>query len=397
MKPGRGILLRVLACGCVLLMAHGIRAASEIDNQEHVTLERGRMQLNRTVRELVREQQALGQVKGEARSLLEELEILDRSLTDGERRQTELLARQGEALRLQPELEARIQSNRELLVKQRDRLARHLRLMYVLGDQGLARMLFSQKSMAMGRRGMLYYSRLIKARNAEFVDFRIATARLRNDMAKSQELAATLENLTANLTEEQKIRQLERAKRTDLLRRAKDEEQEHSRKVEELTQAKTHLAAFLERLSGYLDLEPGEEADGGIKGDAGGATGGRIMARRGQLPNPVPGKWEKRPPGLFYRVAANTPVNAIHPGEVVYADWFRGYGLLLILKHGEQVYTLYGHNHRILVSQGDRVRAGETIAESGDTGALDGIPGLYFEMRVQGKTINPAGWLAGTG
>ncbi|MBF0270910.1 MAG: peptidoglycan DD-metalloendopeptidase family protein [Magnetococcales bacterium] len=389
-----GLILAV--AWALLLIPSLLPAASEIDNQEHVTLERGRLQLNRTVRELVREQQALGQAKGETLSLLEELEQLDRSLSDGERRQSELLARQGEALRLQPELEARIRTNREQLVKQRQRLARHLRLMYVLGEQGLARTILSQKSLAMGRRGMLYYSRLIKARNQEFIDFRIATARLRNDIDKSKELAATLDGLTANLTEEQKIRQIERAKRAELLRRAKDEEQLHQRKVEELTQAKTHLAAFLEKLSGYFDLDPGDDASAGEHGDDD-ASGGRIQSRRGQLPNPVRGKWEKRPPGLFYRVASNTPVTAIHGGEVVYADWFRGYGLLLILKHGDQVYSLYGHNHRILVAQGDRVKAGETIAESGDTGALDGVPGLYFEMRVQGKTINPAGWLAGTG
>ncbi|MBF0341311.1 MAG: peptidoglycan DD-metalloendopeptidase family protein [Magnetococcales bacterium] len=384
----------------IMLWSLSAWGASEIDNQEHVTLERGRMQLNRTVRELVREQQALGQAKGETLSLLEELEQLDRSLTDGERRQTELLARQGEALRLQPEIEARIQANREQLAKQRERLGRHLRLMYVLGGQGMARTLLSEQGLAMGRRGVVYYSRLIQARNQEFTEFRIVTARLRNDIAKGRELAVTLESLTANLTEEQKIRQVERAKRTDLLRRAREEEQLHQRKVEELTQAKQHLSSFLERLSGYLDVAEPETPELPARAGNSGNSGlppERIKERRGHLPNPVPGKWEKRPPGLFYRVAANTPVTAIHAGDVVYADWFRGYGLLLIIKHGEHVYSLYGHNHRIRVAQGDRVRAGETIAESGDTGSLDGVPGLYFEMRVQGKTINPAGWLAGTG
>ncbi|MBF0215256.1 MAG: hypothetical protein HQM00_17140, partial [Magnetococcales bacterium] len=328
---GRALMVSGVLFGLVTIGFGLAEGASEIDNQEHVTLERGRMQLNRTVRELVREQQALGQAKGETLTLLGELEQLDRSLSEGERRQAELLSRQGEALRLQPELEARIRTNREQLTKQRERLARHLRLMYMLGERGFARTVFSQKSMDMGRRGVLYYSRLVKARNQEFIDFRIATARLRNDMAKSKELAETLDSLTANLTEEQKIRQLERARRADLLKRAREEEQLHQRKVVELTQAKTHLAAFLERLSGYLDLDPGD--DTGTAGGSGeeDASGARIRERRGQLPNPVPGKWEKRPPGLFYRVAANTPVMAIHAGEVVYADWFRGYGLLLIL------------------------------------------------------------------
>ncbi|NGZ05761.1 MAG: peptidoglycan DD-metalloendopeptidase family protein [Magnetococcales bacterium] len=390
---GRAILIGLVGVWCSAVALAG----SEIDNQEHVTLERGRMQLNRTVRELVREQQALGEARSGARSLLEELEEMDRALSAGERRQAELLARQGEALRLQPELTARIQTNREELARQRDRLARHLRMIYRMGGQGVARVFFSGQGVTEGQRGLRYYGRLIQARNQEFIDFRIATARLRNDIAKSQELAATLESLTANLTEEQKIRQLERAKRADLLRRTQEEELLRQRKVEELTQAKNHLTGFLEKLSGYFDLDPHDEAAPQAGAERSGESGGRIQARRGQLPNPVPGKWEKRPPGLFYRVEANTPVRAIHGGEVVYADWFRGYGLLLILKHGDQMYSLYGHNRRILVAQGDRVRAGETIAESGDTGVLDGVPGLYFEMRAAGKSINPVGWLAGAG
>ncbi|MBF0261857.1 MAG: peptidoglycan DD-metalloendopeptidase family protein [Magnetococcales bacterium] len=370
-------------------------AVSEIDNQEHATLERGRLQLNRTVRELVREQHALEQARGQSLTLLTELELIDRSLSESERRLVGLIEEQSVALRLQPELEARIQANRAQVARQKQRLANHLRLMYLLGAKGgVARTLLSQKGLEAGRRGMLYYSRLVKARNQEFIDFRIAAARLRGDLEKGKELTATLDRLTASLTEEQKNRQLERIKRQELLRRAREEETLRQRKVEELSQAKGHLSAFLEKLSGYSEPEGGSFAQ--EAGEGGGAPA-RIQERRGHLPNPVPGKWEKRPPGLFYPVAANTPVTAIHAGEVVYADWFKGFGLLLILKHGEQAYTLYGHNHRLMVNLGDRVRAGATIAESGDTGVLDGVPGLYFEMRVNGKTINPSNWLVNTG
>ncbi|MEO5346376.1 MAG: peptidoglycan DD-metalloendopeptidase family protein [Magnetococcus sp. YQC-9] len=385
----------MLLLALLLLAATQTYAVSEIDNQEHATLERGRLQLNRTVRELVREQQALEQARGESLTLLNELERIDRSLSESERRLVELSEEQSEALRLQPELEARIRIHREQVARQRQRLAAHLRLMYQMGVKGgLARTILKQNDAVSRRRGMLYYSRLVKARNEEFINFRIAAARLRADVAKGKELAVTLDRLTASLTGEQKSRQLERVKRIDLLRRAREEETLRQRKVEELSQAKGHLSAFLETLSGFAEVEV---AAGGSSPEEGAQAPARIQERRGHLPNPVPGRWEKRPPGLFYRVAAKTPVTAIHAGEVVYADWFKGFGLLLILKHGEHVYTLYGHNQRILVNQGDRVRAGATIAESGDTGALDGVPGLYFELRVGGKTINPTGWLVNAG
>ncbi|MEO5332912.1 MAG: peptidoglycan DD-metalloendopeptidase family protein [Magnetococcus sp. YQC-5] len=465
---------------CCLFTPLTLWAATEGGNQEHVTLERSRMQLNRTVRDLVREQLALNQAQGEAQSWLTELETLDRSLTDGERRYAELVMRQQEAQRLLPELESRINANRKELAKQRRRLAKHLRLMYGLGTQGAIKTFFSQENAALGRKSMLYYARLIKARNQDFQEFRIATARLRNDMAKSLELTATLATLNANLTEEQKIRQEERLKRAQFLERARVEEQQHQRKVEELTKAKLQLTTFLEKLSGVLDqdsgatdsasnelfvpaddlpqppdlpasrpVKPSESsvalpvASRPVKpsessvalpvvsdetsppsddttapldepappqtmtqamnhnkipqpaGQAGAGSGAGIMARRGHLRPPVKGPVEKRPPGIFYKILPKTQVTAIYTGQVVYADWFRGYGLLLILKHGDQVYSLYGHNSKILVAQGEVVQERQSIAESGDTGTLDGVPGLYFEIRIKGKTANPVTWLAG--
>ncbi|MBF0440133.1 MAG: peptidoglycan DD-metalloendopeptidase family protein [Magnetococcales bacterium] len=408
------LLFWMVALGLFVL---GSIAQANEELQGHVNLERGRMQLNRTVRELVREQEALGISRGETQSLLAELELLDRSMTEGEQRQFELVMRQKEAQRLQPDLESRINATRKTLAQQRRRLAQHLRLMYQLGSQGMLKTIFSQQSMASGNKSLLYLARIIKTRNQEFTEFRIAVARLRNDMAKSREVTATLATLQADLTKEQKIRQEERIKRAEFLQRARTEEQLHQKKVEELTQAKIRLTTFFDRLSTTLDQIPElpdiptptqtEPPDLPGKTTAKTATestpsevpslAARINERRGRLPHPVPGSWENRPPGIFYRVAVKTPVAAIHAGQVVYADWFRGYGLLLILKHGDNVYSLYSHNQKILVAQGDWVKEKTIIAESGDTGSMDGVAGLYFEMRVKGKTISPVGWLAKQG
>ncbi len=401
----------------LLMLAIGAPQAnnSEVDNQEHVTLERSRMQLNRTVRDLVREQIALGEAQGTTQSWLAELEALDRSLTEGERRQAELVMRQQTAQQQLPELTARIATNRTLLAQQRQKLAKHLRFMYGMGNQGALKMMFSQSSAEMGRTSLLYYSRLIKARNQEFHDFRVATARLRNDINQHAELAATLATLTADLTQEQKIRQEERNQRAQFLERSRTEEEVHQRKIKELTQAKNQLTSFLERLSGYLSSEPTstipepepieqptsqpkrKEEVSNKRTNRSTATaqnsGEDIHAHQGQLTPPVKGQWRPQPPGIFYRVVAKTAVAAIYAGQVVYADWFRGYGLLLIIKHGNQLYSLYGHNSKLLVAQGDWITEREIIASSGDTGTMDGIAGLYFEIRIKGKTVNPVSWL----
>ncbi|MBF0427097.1 MAG: peptidoglycan DD-metalloendopeptidase family protein, partial [Magnetococcales bacterium] len=124
---------------------------------------------------------------------------------------------------------------------------------------------------------------------------------------------------------------------------------------------------------------------------------GRIEEQRGRLIHPVPGHGRRRPPGMFFQAQPATPVRAVYRGQVVYADWFRGYGLMVILGHGHRAFSLYGHNQRLLVNQGDWVNEGDKIAESGDTGSLEGVPGLYFEIRHHGKVENPLQWLAAGG
>lgn len=88
----------------------------------------------------------------------------------------------------------------------------------------------------------------------------------------------------------------------------------------------------------------------------------------------------------------NSIVNSIHPGKVVFADHFQGYGNLLIIDHGLNYYSLYGHCAEFLVNKGDLVREGQAIAIVGDSGSLKGIC-LYFEIRFKTKPLDPLQWL----
>ena len=116
--------------------------------------------------------------------------------------------------------------------------------------------------------------------------------------------------------------------------------------------------------------------------------------RMGTFLGPVNGSAVNRSSGLFFRVPENADVRASSRGQVVYAGWFRGYGLLTIVNHGGRVYSLYGHNRDLLVAKGDAVEPGQVIAKSGRTGSVDGVPGLYFEIRRGNRPENPRRWLA---
>nr|WP_241263348.1 peptidoglycan DD-metalloendopeptidase family protein [Parahaliea mediterranea] len=98
--------------------------------------------------------------------------------------------------------------------------------------------------------------------------------------------------------------------------------------------------------------------------------------------------------GVNIPAEPGSTVRAIHHGRVVYADWFRGSGLLLIVDHGDGYMSLYAHNQSLLREVGEWVQAGTPVGTVGDSGGLE-RPALYFEIRHQGKPVDPAGWCRG--
>jgi len=126
-------------------------------------------------------------------------------------------------------------------------------------------------------------------------------------------------------------------------------------------------------------------------------------ALRGQLRIPVQGKLAARfgsareqasasPKGVFISAAQGAEVRAVAPGQVVFADWMRGYGNLLIVDHGDGYLSIYGNNESVLTRVGDAVHAGETVATVGASGGNE-TSGLYFELRHRGKPFDPVPWL----
>ena len=130
---------------------------------------------------------------------------------------------------------------------------------------------------------------------------------------------------------------------------------------------------------------------------------GAFSRLRGQLALPVRGELAGRfgsprsDGGLTWKgllLAAKTgePVRAVAAGRVVYADWLRGFGNLLIIDHGEGYMSLYGHNETLLKRVGDDIGGGDTVATVGNSGG-SGESGLYFELRHQGKPFDPMAWV----
>ena len=133
-----------------------------------------------------------------------------------------------------------------------------------------------------------------------------------------------------------------------------------------------------------------------------GNVGGTFAARRGQLRLPVKGTiagrfGQPRPEGgaswkgIFIRAAEGLEVRAVAAGSVVFSDWLRGFGNLLVIDHGDDFLSVYGNNESLLAGVGASVKDGESVATVGNSG---GNPdsGLYFELRHRGQPFDPLKW-----
>ncbi|MFC1720490.1 murein hydrolase activator EnvC family protein, partial [Pseudomonadota bacterium] len=162
-------------------------------------------------------------------------------------------------------------------------------------------------------------------------------------------------------------------------------------RLRELEQNRKDLEALLERLSNVL-------AD--IPADLGSRTG--VAGQKGKLPMPLKGpvkyafgqartggsRWQ----GWLIESQAGAEAHAVAYGRVAFADWLRGYGLIMIIDHGQGFLSLYGHNESLLQEVGAWVEPGEIISIVGSNPGSD--QGLYFELRKDGKALDPAAWIA---
>lgn len=295
----------------------------------------------------------------------------------------------------------------ELAIK-RQVLARRLRSIYKLGKFGWFEILLRSDSFA-DILGRYKYLRLVGEQDRRLVE------RIANLEARIRQSRASLEAARQSLDEAREAR-LEQARtltaserdRAQMLRQVKTRRSEQlaaASQLEEETRKIQSVIATLERRRAEREELARREAEAAgreapaprtstLTGDFGvldWPVQGEIIERFGRSRHPVYNT-EVVNNGIDIKAPPGAAVRAVESGEVVYADWNGGYGQMVILDHDGGDYSLYAHLNRIDVAIGQRVAKGSTIGTVGETGSLVG-PKLHFEIRKEGKAVDPIGWL----
>ena len=319
----------------------------------------------------------LKQSESEIGRLQKETESLEEQIKEGESRIDDLHG-QAEALHV-------------ALLEQEQHIARQARSAYMTGQQDYLKLVLNQDDPSRIARMMRYYEYVSRARMEEITTYNHTLEQVRQASAAIVREQTQLYENREQLAQRQQTMEAERETRGKLLASLKSESRTSEQQLKQRQSERAELAALIKKL---------DEAITSIPTPAGSLP---FAEAKGKMPLPVKGnvqakfgsqrgddarlKWD----GLVIAAKAGTSVHAIHGGRVVFADWLRGSGLLLILDHGNGYLSLYGHNQTLLRDVGTWVQPGEAIATVGSSGGLSS-PSLYFSIRKQGRALDPLAW-----
>ncbi len=320
---------------------------------------------------------------------------------------------------------------------------------YILGKQSALRMFVNQQNPHTAARRLTMFNYVVEARNKQLLQFAALQASLKENKATSEqrriEMAQTIAALdakNAKLMEKEALRLKERDKlklamadNSNAISEYRERQKSLAQLIKQLTRPKpkpkprpkpvktekrqTQSASGSQSAADQVSAGAVASANGvshsaAEPSSAKSETAPQRTAEKqvnlvgfgkakGRLPRPLSAKvavrfgdkkqesglrWD----GVLFNAKDRQAVKAIYPGQVVFSDWFRGYGQLMVLDHGEGYMSLYGHNQQLKMSVGDQVQSGQTIATASDASERP-LPGLYFEIRRNGSPDDPLKWI----
>jgi murein hydrolase activator len=345
-----------------------------------------------------------------------------------------------ERAQVERQIESLQQRSRSVTVdqtRQQARLAETLRQHYQLTLRDPLQAFLAGDNPADLARDAEYYGYLSRAASARIGELQQRQTELEQLEEESKQKRDELEKIAEDESSNKAALVAEQARRKQAMERLSKQIAAQRQSIDKLERDERRLAALIDQLSRVLAEQARRDAEreaarkaresaprgsaaprpapapppartAPTRPDAEPPPNSQFAQMRGRLPMPVAGEvtgrfgaprkvegagtaptWK----GIFIRAAAGTGVRAVAVGQVVFADWLRGFGNLMVIDHGEGFLSVYGNNESLLRNVGDRVAVGDVVAAVGNTGGIEQT-GLYFELRFQGRPFDPLRWVA---
>ncbi len=370
-------------CPVTGLQAQSVAAATP--RQQEVE-----QQLQQLQKEIQLLQHNLTAARSDHQAEQEQLKKLDLSIQQSSQAiralENQLLEQTTELVRLEDERQQQLQQ----LHLDQQQLAEQVSDTYRLTRQSRLKLVFNQDNAAVLGRMLAYYEHINRAQSGRIEQLRLTLAGLEAIYQRIELQRQAIDSARQNQQQELQLKEQQRVLRHTVQAGLLEQIGSGEAQLREFEQNRQDLEKLLEKLSDVLADIPsnlGQQVS--------------VGAQKGRLAMPVKARVRKafgqqRSGGMYWQgwvfdAQPGSEVAAIAYGRVAFADWLRGYGLMIIIDHGEGFMSLYGYNESLLWEVGDWVEPGSVIATVGSNSA--GEQGLYFELRKDGKALDPAAWL----
>jgi septal ring factor EnvC (AmiA/AmiB activator) len=272
-------------------------------------------------------------------------------------------------------------------VNQHEALAEHLRAAYQLGKLNEVKILLNQENPNTLSRHLGYYRYLIQHRVELITEIKQTLLSLSQTMQTIAEHQTSLKSLLEQ-KKQQQLKQIDMQKiRQQLITQLNQEVQTKQEQLSALITNQQELQEAINQLQTQTISIPSHLSFSQLQGKLHWPVKGAITATYGSTLD----VGDQHLTGVILKAPLGTPVHAISQGKIIFANWLRGFGLLVIINHGNGYMSLYARNQSISVKVGDQVKPGEIIATIGNTGGYEAAS-LYFEIRQNGSPVNPSLW-----
>lgn len=375
------VLVVIFACACLFAVAPSCLAGSPQDEYKKIQ------------KEIDTHKKKLEHVKKREYSILSDIENTNKQLKMTEAALSKYKTRLAYTESKIAQVEAEIAMNRGKLEQQREWLKRKLRAIQRYGrDTDILMLLLYADDLVTLSKTTKYLQYIAIHENRLLNNYRETIQSLNRKERQLVSLRTDLIRNREKVKEEEAVLEKKRKSRETLLASVKKEETSYRKMLRELKDASEKLMEIIR------ESERAEQAEK--------YAGKGLGKLKGKLPWPADGKviihyGSQRDPqfntpifrsGTYIQAASDSVAKAVSAGKVVFAEWFKGYGQLVILNHGDGYHTLYGSLSEIFARVGDIIKEKQIIGKVGNSGIVNS-PGVYFELRYKGKPLDPLQWL----